>query len=114
MTMFHLFFLASASAPAITFFACDEPAPQIAYFWPGCVVVRVHAACLDALATGAAEVTRAPRLRCAAWRAKDWRVARLCGRLTPEVFPLEWDPWRAGIPPNPERGPSDDRPVYQP
>ena len=24
---------------------CDEPGPQIAYFWPGGVVVRVHATC---------------------------------------------------------------------
>src|SRR5438094_2208384 len=31
-----------------------------------------------------------------------------------EVFPSEWDTWGAGITPNPERGPSDDRLVYQP
>jgi hypothetical protein len=27
---------------------CNEPGPPIAYFWPGGLVVRVHAAC-DAL-----------------------------------------------------------------
>ena len=24
---------------------CDEPEPQIAYFWPGGVMIRVHATC---------------------------------------------------------------------
>ena len=24
---------------------CDEPDPQIAYFWPGGVMIRVHATC---------------------------------------------------------------------
>jgi hypothetical protein len=27
---------------------CDQPGPQISYFWPGGKVIRVHAACAAA------------------------------------------------------------------